>query len=164
MAKALRTWMSRSSKKDDPANEGEVIVDINIDKNEKTKIHRIYFEGNEKLTARELKKAMKKTNEKFSLPNDWKTSIMEMFSTKKFTTEEYENDKKNIIAKYNEHGYRDAVLLSDSVANFNEKKVDIFLKVDEGEKYYLKDIRFVGNTQYSTDYLMAVGYEAKRGV
>ena len=113
--------------KDDPANEGEV-----------------------------LKKAMKKTNEKFSLPNDWKTSIMEMFSTKKFTTEEYENDKKNIIAKYNEHGYRDAVLLSDSVANFNEKKVDIFLKVDEGEKYYLKDIRFVGNTQYSTDYLMAV--------
>ena len=81
---------------------------------------------------------------------------MEMFSTKKFTTEEYENDKKNIIAKYNEHGYRDAVLLSDSVANFNEKKVDIFLKVDEGEKYYLKDIRFVGNTQYSTDYLMAV--------
>ena len=74
--------------KDDPANEGEVIVDINIDKNEKTKIHRIYFEGNEKLTARELKKAMKKTNEKFSLPNDWKTSIMEMFSTKKFTTEE----------------------------------------------------------------------------
>ena len=142
--------------KDDPANEGEVIVDINIDKNEKTKIHRIYFEGNEKLTARELKKAMKKTNDKFSLPNDWKTSIMEMFSTKKFTTEEYENDKKNIIAKYNEHGYRDAVLLSDSVANFNEKKVDIFLKVDEGEKYYLKDIRFVGNTQYSTDYLMAV--------
>lgn len=70
----------------------KVIVDINIDKNEKTKIHRIYFEGNEKLTARELKKAMKKTNEKFSLPNDWKTSIMEMFSTKKFTTEEYENE------------------------------------------------------------------------
>ncbi|EJW98809.1 outer membrane protein assembly complex, YaeT protein, partial [gut metagenome] len=79
--------------KDDPANEGEVIVNINIDKNEKTKIHRIYFDGNEKLTSRELKKAMKKTNEKFSIPNDWKTSIREMFSTKKFTTEEYENDK-----------------------------------------------------------------------
>ena len=142
--------------KDDIAHEGEVIVDININKNEKTKIHKIHFEGNSALTDRDLKKAMKKTNEKFSLPNDWKTSIMEMFSTKKFTTEEYENDKKNIIAKYNEHGYRDAVLLSDSVANFNEKKVDIFLKVDEGEKYYLKDIRFVGNTQYSTDYLMAV--------
>lgn len=142
--------------KDDMAHEGEVILDIYIDKNEKTKIHRIYFEGNNALTARQLKKAMKKTNEKFSLFNDWKSSILEMFSTKKFTTEEYENDKNNLIAKYNEHGYRDAVLLADSVVNFNEKKVDIFLKVDEGEKYYLKDIRFVGNTKYSTDYLMAV--------
>ena len=142
--------------KDDMAHEGEVILDIYIDKNEKTKIHRIYFEGNNALTARQLKKAMKKTNEKFSLFNDWKSSILEMFSTKKFTTEEYENDKNNLISKYNEYGYRDAVLLADSVVNFNEKKVDIFLKVDEGEKYYLKDIRFVGNTKYSTDYLMAV--------
>ena len=142
--------------KDDMAHEGEVILDIYIDKNEKTKIHRIYFEGNNALTARQLKKAMKKTNEKFSLFNDWKSSILEMFSTKKFTTEEYENDKNNLIAKYNEHGYRDAVLLADSVVNFNEKKVDIFLKVDEGEKYYLKDIRFVGNTKYSTDDLMMV--------
>lgn len=142
--------------KDDMAHEGEVILDIYIDKNEKTKIHRIYFEGNNALTARQLKKAMKKTNEKFSLFNDWKSSILEMFSTKKFTTEEYENDKNNLIAKYNEHGYRDAVLLADSVVNFNEKKVDIFLKVEEGEKYYLKDIRFVGNTKYSTDDLMMV--------
>ena len=142
--------------KDDPANEGEVIVNINIDKNEKTKIHHINFEGNSALTARDLKKAMKKTNEKFSFFNDWKSSILEMFSTKKFTTEEYENDKNNIISKYNEHGYRDAVLISDSVWNFNEKKVDIHIKVDEGQKYYLKDIRFVGNTKYATDYLMAV--------
>ena len=46
--------------RDDLSKEGEVIVDINIDKNEKTKIHRIYFEGNEALSARDLKKAMKK--------------------------------------------------------------------------------------------------------
>lgn len=142
--------------KDDLAHEGEVILDIFIDKNEKTKIHRIYFDGNKALSARALKKAMKKTNEKFSFYNDWKSSILEMFSTKKFTTEEYENDKKNIISKYNEHGYRDAVLLMDSVVNFNVKKVDIFLKVDEGQQYFLKDIRFVGNTKYSTDYLSAV--------
>ncbi len=142
--------------RDDLSKEGEVIVDINIDKNEKTKIHRIYFEGNEKISARTLKKAMKKTNEKFSLFNDWKTSILEAFSTKKFTTEEYEKDKQNVIAKYNEFGYRDAVLLSDSVVNYDEKKVDIYLKLEEGDKYYLKDIRFVGNTQYASDYLEAV--------
>ena len=142
--------------KDDLAHEGEVILDIYIDKHEKTKIHRIHFEGNLALNDRELKKAMKKTNEKFSLFNDWKTSILEMFSTKKFTTEEYENDKKNIISKYNEYGYRDAVLVEDSVVNYNEKKVDIFLKVEEGQKYYLKDVRFVGNTKYQSDYLMAL--------
>lgn len=142
--------------KDDLAHEGEVILDIYIDKHEKTKIHRIYFEGNEALSSRELKKAMKKTNEKFSFFNDWKTSILEMFSTKKFTTEEYENDKNNILAKYNEYGYRDATLLADSVVNYNEKKVDIFLTLEEGQKYYLKDIRFVGNTKYQSDYLMAL--------
>lgn len=142
--------------KDDLSKEGEVIVDINIDKNEKTKIHKIYFEGNNALSDVELKKAMKKTNEKFNLGNDFKTSILEMFSTKKFTTEEYENDKNNLIAKYNEHGYRDAVLVSDSVVDYNDKRVDIYLTIDEGQKYYLKDIRFVGNTKYSTDYLEAV--------
>ncbi len=63
-------WIS--FKRDDLSKESEVIVDININKNEKTKIHRIYFKGNTALTTGVLKKAMKKTNEKFSLPNDWK--------------------------------------------------------------------------------------------
>ena len=141
------------AQKDDASREGEVIVDIYIDKNEKTKIHRIHFDGINALTARDLKKAMKKTNEKFSFFNDWKSSIREAFSTKKFITEEYENDKKNIIERYNEMGYRDAVILEDSVVNYNEKQVDIFLKVEEGDKYYLKDITFVGNTKYPTEYL-----------
>ncbi len=141
--------------KDDVAHEGEVIIDIYIDKNEKTKIHKIHFDGNLALSDRELKKAMKKTNEKFNLFNDWKSSILEAFSTKKFTSEEYENDKKNLIQKYNEYGYRDAVILEDSVVNYNEKRVDIFVKVEEGEKYYLKDINFVGNTKYPTEQLMA---------
>lgn len=136
--------------KDDLAHEGQVFVDIYIDKNEKTKIHRIYFNGNEKLDDRTLKAAMKKTNEKFNLRNDWKSSLKEMFSTKKFTTEEFENDKKNIITKYNEFGYRDAVLVADSVVNYDEKKVDIYLSVEEGDQYFLKDINFVGNTKYPT--------------
>ncbi|MDD4514869.1 POTRA domain-containing protein [Massilibacteroides sp.] len=142
--------------KDDLSKEGEVILDINIDKNEKTKINRIYFVGNDALTDYDLKKVMKKTNERFSLKRDFRTSIREMFSTKKFTTEEYENDKKNIIDKYNEKGYRDAVLTADSVINHDEKRVDVFLTIDEGQKYYLKDIRFIGNTHYPTDYLESV--------
>jgi len=141
--------------KDDVSKEGEVIVDINIDKNEKTKINQIIFTGNSMLRDADLKKAMKKTNEKFAWKR-WKTSIKEMFSTKKFVTEEYEKDKKNIIDKYNELGYRDAVLLADSVINHDEKTVDVYLSISEGQKYYLKDITFVGNTQYPTDQLMAI--------
>ncbi|MPL97886.1 Outer membrane protein assembly factor BamA [bioreactor metagenome] len=141
--------------KDDVSKEGEVIVDINIDKNEKTKINQIIFTGNSMLRDADLKKAMKKTNEKFAWKR-WKTSIKEMFSTKKFVTEEYEKDKKNIIDKYNELGYRDAVLLADSVINHDEKTVDVYLSISEGQKYYLKDINFVGNTQYPTDQLMAI--------
>ncbi|MDR1556658.1 MAG: outer membrane protein assembly factor BamA [Tannerellaceae bacterium] len=142
--------------KDDLAHEGEVIVDIHIDKNEKTKINEIIFTGNNALTAFQLRKAMKKTNEKFSLPRRFKTSILEIFSTKKFTSEEYDNDKKNLVSKYNEHGYRDAVIVADSVGNFNEKSVNIYLTIEEGHQYFLKDIRFVGNTQYPTDYLAAI--------
>lgn len=136
-----------------PEKDGEVFVNIDINKNKKTKIHEIVIEGNSALSDFELKKAMKKTNEQFDLKKHFKTSIMEMFSTKKFVTDEYEKDKENFIAKYNEHGYRDATLVTDSVGNFNEKTVDIHLKVDEGNKYYLKDITFVGNTKYSTEYL-----------
>lgn len=141
------------TERDDPSKDGEVFVDIDINKNRKTKIHRIHFSGNEALSDAVLKKAMKKTNEKFSLKNDFKSSILEMFSTKKFVTNEYENDKQNLIAKYNEHGYRDAVILRDSVVNYDDKKVDIFIDVDEGQKYYLKDINFVGNTKYPTEML-----------
>ncbi|MDR2139783.1 MAG: outer membrane protein assembly factor BamA [Tannerella sp.] len=138
---------------DNLAREGEVIVDININKNLKTKIQEIHIEGNAALSDFVLKKTMKKTNEKFNLQKRLKTSVLELFSTKKFTTEEYNNDKKNLIAKYNEYGYRDAVLISDSIATVNEKYVDIFLRIDEGQKYYIKDILFVGNTKYPSEML-----------
>ncbi|MDR2041838.1 MAG: outer membrane protein assembly factor BamA [Tannerella sp.] len=139
--------------RDNLAKEGEVIVDINIDKNLKTKIRDIHIEGNKALSDFVLKKAMKKTNEKFNLQKRLKTSVLELFSTKKFTTEEYNNDKKNLISKYNEYGYRDAVLVSDSIANVSEKYVDIYLRMEEGQKYYIKDILFVGNTKYPSDML-----------
>ena len=136
-----------------PDREGEVIVNVNIDKNEKTKIQKIYFEGNEKLTEFQLRKAMKKTNERFNMIERFRNSWLEFFSTKKFTSAEYENDKKNLIDKYNEFGYRDAVIIADSVASFDEKRVNIYISIEEGQQYYLKDLRFVGNTKYSSDYL-----------
>ena len=84
----------------------------------------------------------KKTNEK-GRPGSW-------FRTKKFIEEKYKEDKENLIKKYNELGYRDAVILEDSVTPHNEKTVDVYVKVEEGQRYYLRNIEWVGNTIYPT--------------
>ena len=133
-----------------PEKEGEVFVYINIDKKTKTKIEKIYFDGNENVSNYQLRRAMKKTNERFNLKDRFVNSWLEFFSTKKFTTAEYEEDKKNLINKYYEYGYRDAVIVTDSVVPFNEKRVNIHFSIEEGRQFFLKDIRFVGNTKYPT--------------
>ncbi len=78
--------------REDAGKDGEVIVDVNISKNQKTRIREIHLNGNHALSDVTLKKAMKKTNEKFDLKKRFRTSWLELFSTKKFTSEEYEND------------------------------------------------------------------------
>ena len=133
---------------DDLTHENEVIVDIYVDKKEKVKVHKIYIDGNEVLSDRKIKWAMKKTNEKGNL--------LHLFRTKKFVEENYKNDKNLIIEKYNELGYRDAAIVNDSVVRYNDKTVDVYLTIDEGKKYYIRNIDWVGNTIYPSDYLSAV--------
>ena len=134
--------------KDDLSHENQVIVDINIDKKEKIKVHKIYIDGNQVLTDKKLQRVMKKTNEKGRLVN--------LFRTKKFVNENFKADLDLIIDKYNELGYRDAVIVKDSVAKYDDKKVDVFITVDEGKKYYIRDIRWLGNTLYPSEYLSAI--------
>ena len=137
--------------RDDVTSPDKTIVDINIDKKEKVKINSITIEGNRALSTKKIKGSMfipgvfKKTNEK-GRPGSW-------FRTKKFIEEKYKEDKENLISKYNELGYRDAVILVDSVTPHDEKTVDIYVKVEEGQKYYIRNIEWVGNTVYPTDNL-----------
>ena len=120
---------------------------MNIDKKDKVKVHKITIDGNSVLTDKKLKRVMKKTNEKGKLIN-W-------FRAKKFINERYEEDKQKIIDKYNELGYRDAIIEVDSVTPYDEKTVDVYMKIYEGNKYYLRDITWVGNTVYPSDLLNA---------
>jgi outer membrane protein insertion porin family len=136
---------------DDLANEGKAILNITVDKKEKTKIREIIITGNENIPDYDLKMAMKKTNEGFSLKKAPLLSIRKAFSTKKFVQEEYENDLENILSKYGEKGYRDAEIISDSVAQIDDKHVSIYINVTEGNKYYIRDIKWVGNTLYPSD-------------
>jgi len=139
--------------KDDLSNEGKVIMDITVDKNQKIKIKNIYITGNEQINDYKLKVAMKKTNERFTLKRHFRLSWREMFSTKKFVKEEYTADLDNLILKYNEKGYRDAFVVSDSVASISDKHVNIYVAVDEGNKYHIRNLSWVGNTKYPADIL-----------
>lgn len=137
--------------REDVAQKNQVILDIIIDKKEKMKVQQIIIDGNENLSDSKIKGglfrkgAFKKIHEAGKLSS--------FLKSKKYTPERYEEDKKNLIDKYNELGYRDAVILEDSVWNVDEKHVNIYLKVDEGKKYYIRNITWVGNTVFSSDYL-----------
>jgi outer membrane protein insertion porin family len=138
---------------DDLANEGKAILSITVDKKDKTKIREIVIRGNENVSEFDLKMAMKKTNEGFSLKKMPMLSIRKLFSTKKFVKEEYANDLENLIGKYNEKGYRDAEIISDSVVTVDDKHVSIYIDVKEGDKYFIRDIKWVGNTVYPSSVL-----------
>ena len=137
--------------RDDVAAKNQVILDIDVDKKEKLKVRTITIDGDNQLGEKKIKGtlfskgAFAKTHEAGKLAN--------ILKSKKFTPERWAEDKKNLITKYNEYGYRDAVILKDSVWNVDPKHVDIYVKVDEGKKYYIRNIKWVGNTVYSTDYL-----------
>ena len=131
--------------REDLSGQNEMIVDINVNKNDKVKVHKIYIEGNEVMSDNALQRTMKKTNEKGKLLN--------LFKQKKFVETDYRDDLKRIIDKYNEKGYRDAKIVADSVVPYDEKTVDVHITVDEGKKYYINDISWVGNTIFPTDLL-----------
>ena len=129
----------------DLSKENQVILNVDVDKNNKVKVHKIYIDGNEVLSDRKIKRTMKKTNEN--------SDLLKIFSQKKFVDRDFADDRNRIIEKYNELGYRDAQITHDSVAQYDDKSVDVFLTVDEGKKYYIDDITWVGNTVYPTEVL-----------
>ena len=137
--------------RDDVAAKNQVILDIDVDKKEKLKVRSIIIDGDNQLGEKKIKGtlfskgAFAKTHEAGKLAN--------ILKSKKFTPERWSEDKKNLITKYNEYGYRGAMIVKDSVWNVDPKHVDIYVKVDEGKKYYIRNIKWVGNTVYSTDYL-----------
>ncbi len=130
---------------EDPQKPGQVIVNIQADRKDKVKINQIIIDGNYALSDSKINRAMKKTNQMGKLES--------LLSTKKFVEEEYIKDKLAVIDKYNEYGYRDAVIVQDTVYRFDEKTINIYLHIEEGQKYYHRNIRWVGNTVYNSEQL-----------
>ncbi|SHL86254.1 outer membrane protein insertion porin family [Flavobacterium xinjiangense] len=118
---------------------------VTIDKGDKVKIQSIDFVGNDKLSDKTLRNAMKDTKQK---------NPLRILKASKFIQAKYKTDLEKVIAAYKEKGYRDARILSDSVTyNKNKNALAIKINVEEGNKYYFGNIKFLGNTVYSDQLL-----------
>ncbi|WP_026707605.1 outer membrane protein assembly factor BamA [Flavobacterium frigidarium] len=132
----------------DTATTNEVNMLVNIDKGDKVKISSIDFDGNEQMSDKTLRKAMKDTKQK---------NFLRILKASKFIKDKYKSDLENVIAKYKEKGYRDARIISDSVKYNKEKNtLAINVNIEEGRKYYFGDIKFLGNTVYSDQLLSRI--------
>jgi len=167
----------------DTSRANYVILKFDINKNNRVRIASINISGNEKVPVASLKASMKKTKERgaykimtlvqetflgafeYALtgrakqyPDFVKQTVdnnfrFRIFKSSKFIQEDFAEDKLNLIQKFNDNGYRDAVLLKDSIYKVAPGLINIDLTVLEGRKYYHRDISFIGNTKYTADEL-----------
>ncbi len=142
----LNTKVNIATAKDTSGTNTKSMV-VNVNKGDKVKIRNIVFEGNEKLSNKRLRKALKKTKKK-KIYRFWKKS--------KYIQDDFEADLSNLVDAYAEKGYRDARVLSDTFIKVNENNIDLKIKVEEGNKYYFGDINFVGNSVYTDRQLSQV--------
>ncbi|MBO7571719.1 MAG: outer membrane protein assembly factor BamA [Bacteroidales bacterium] len=127
------------------ANSVSLVFDIN--KNQRIKINKIIFEGNNSMKDAKLRRKMKETKQK-----TW----YNIFKASKYIPKNYAEDKKKIIEKYNEEGYRDAIITYDSISRHDEKTIDLYIGIEEGHKFYFRNISWLGNTMYSSEQLSHV--------
>jgi len=129
--------------KDDPDRPNNVILTIEINKNEKVKIADIDFVGNVYFDDGKLKRKMKGTKEK----------NLNFFRSSKYIADKFIEDKDKLYTFYNDNGFKDFTILSDSLYQISPDRVGLVIKVDEGKQYFLRNITWVGNSIYPTSLL-----------
>lgn len=129
-----------------------VTVTFLIDRKDKVKIGKINFVGNEQFNDKRLRRTFKKTHQK----------SINFFKGAKLNENDYEADKELLIDFYNSRGYRNATIVRDSIYPINEKRLGIDLEVSEGNKYYIRNVSWVGNSVYETEGLQQM-FGVKKG-
>ncbi len=124
----------------DTSEANNVFLNIDVDKGSKVKVGSIAFEGNKDFSDKQLRKYLKKTK-------PW------LIFDRKFLRDKYEEDKRTLVAKMHNKGYRDAEILMDSILPINKERIGVLIKVYEGPKYYFGNITWAGNAQYRTSVL-----------
>ncbi|BAU53133.1 outer membrane protein assembly factor BamA [Mucilaginibacter gotjawali] len=139
----LNTTVTIKQKKD-PGDANSVILNIAIDKKQKVMITEVSFEGNKAFSERQLRKYLKKTRTR---------KFYNLFGSRKFKQDKYDEDKKSLITEMQDKGYRDAELISDTVFKTGENTVGIKIKLFEGHKYFFGNIKWSGNAKYPSEIL-----------
>jgi len=148
----LNTTVTMVQRKD-PGDPNGVILNIKVDKKEKVMISDVTFQGNSAFSQKQLRKYLSKTR---------KRKFYNIFGSRKFKQDKYDEDKQNLVSKMQDKGYRDAELLSDSVFKTGENTVGIKIKLFEGHKYYFGNIKWSGNAKYPTEILNRI-FKIKKG-
>ena len=125
-----------------------VNVTFDIKKNNRVRVGEITFSGNDNFTDKRLARTFKKTH---------KVSIL-FWQNTKFKEAEYEEDKELLLDFYNSKGYRNANILSDSiyrmeVKNPKHQRLGIHIDLAEGNKYYIRNVSWIGNSRFDTEML-----------
>lgn len=131
----------------DTTLKNSVILYINVSKGERIKIDQLVIDGNETLPTHKIRGAMKNTKQK---------AWYHIFKASKYIEDDFKTDKNAVIAKYNELGYRDATIVYDSIYKNDDKTIILKMKIDEGKKYYFRNISWAGNTKYTNEQLQNV--------
>ncbi|MCW5923002.1 MAG: outer membrane protein assembly factor BamA [Saprospiraceae bacterium] len=116
-----------------------------IDRGKRLKIKEIRFAGNENVKSKTLRKKMKETAEK-----------RRIFKKSKHVRELYEEDKHKIEEYYNTLGFRDARIVDDSLWRNRKGELMIHIQIEEGRRYFFRNIVWKGNTIYDSKYLAQV--------
>lgn len=120
-----------------------VNVTFHVTKNPRVRIGAITFEGNKNFEDKRLERTFKKTH---------RVSI-KFWQATKLLEPDYEEDKELLIDFYNSKGYRNAHILSDSIYRIDDKRIGIHIALSEGNKYYIRNVNWVGNSRYETEHL-----------
>ncbi|BAV94840.1 outer membrane protein assembly factor BamA [Ichthyobacterium seriolicida] len=137
----------RVFKEEDLSDKKGSILKVDVNLQNAIKINDITFKGNNSIHSRHLKGEMEKTFEK---------SFWNWFKTSKFVDKDYREDLNKVIDYYKKNGYRDARISSERVYKFDDYNINIEIEVDEGKKYFYRDIKFVGNSKYTDEQLQSI--------
>lgn len=124
-----------------------VELTFDIERGNRIKIEEIEWVGADKMSVATLNRTMKNTK---------KAAFYHVFKSSKFLEEEYEEDKAAIVARYNKEGFRNMRIVKDSIYSVGPERLKIRITLDEGNKFYFRNITFIGNTKYRSNSLDSI--------